>query len=250
MKFGGTSVADAERIKRAAQRIVDKREAGFSVVAVLSARGSTTDELIAMAQALSADPDPREMDMLLSAGERISPRALRDRHQRSRSHRAISLTGLPGRNHDGRLPHQDADHRRPHRDHASAPRSRRTRSCSSRASRASRRRRTSPRSVAAARTRRPSRSPRRSARRVRDLHRRRRRLHRRPADRPGRTQSWPPSHLRRCSEMACPPVRASCNCAPVQYARNHSVRIPLALLSQRQARYGYCSPTQERWSNH
>jgi len=59
MKFGGTSVADAQRIKRAAQRIVSKREAGFRVVAVLSARGSTTDELIAMAQTLSADPDPR-----------------------------------------------------------------------------------------------------------------------------------------------------------------------------------------------
>src|SRR5438309_8732611 len=46
MKFGGTSVADAGRIKRAAQRIVDKRDAGQRVVAVLSARGSTTDELI------------------------------------------------------------------------------------------------------------------------------------------------------------------------------------------------------------
>src|SRR6202161_3548115 len=92
MKFGGTSVADAERIKRAAQRIVDKREAGFSVVAVLSARGKTTDELIAMAQALSADPDPREMDMLLSSGERISC-ALCAIAINDLGHRAISLTG-------------------------------------------------------------------------------------------------------------------------------------------------------------
>jgi aspartate kinase len=92
MKFGGTSVADAERIQRAAQRIVDKREAGFRVVAVLSARGSTTDELIAMAQALSADPDPREMDMLLSAGERISC-ALCAIAINDLGHRAISLTG-------------------------------------------------------------------------------------------------------------------------------------------------------------
>ena len=51
MKFGGTSVADAERIKRAARRIVEKREEGHSVVAVLSARGKTTDELIGMAEA-------------------------------------------------------------------------------------------------------------------------------------------------------------------------------------------------------
>jgi aspartate kinase len=92
MKFGGTSVADAERIQRAARRIVDKREAGFRVVAVLSARGSTTDELIAMAQALSADPDPREMDMLLSAGERISC-ALCAIAINDLGHRAISLTG-------------------------------------------------------------------------------------------------------------------------------------------------------------
>jgi aspartate kinase len=92
MKFGGTSVADAERIKRAARRIVEKREAGYSVVAVLSARGKTTDELIAMAQALSADPDPREMDMLLSAGERISC-ALCAIAINDLGHRAISLTG-------------------------------------------------------------------------------------------------------------------------------------------------------------
>jgi aspartate kinase len=92
MKFGGTSVADAERIKRAARRIVDKREAGASVVAVLSARGKTTDELIAMAQALSTDPDPREMDMLLSSGERISC-ALCAIAINDLGHRAISLTG-------------------------------------------------------------------------------------------------------------------------------------------------------------
>jgi aspartate kinase len=92
MKFGGSSVADAQRIKRAAQRIVDKREAGFSVVAVLSARGSTTDELIAMAEEVSAAPDPREMDMLLSSGERISC-ALCAIAINDLGHRAISLTG-------------------------------------------------------------------------------------------------------------------------------------------------------------
>ncbi len=92
MKFGGTSVADAERIKRAARRIVERREGGASVVAVLSARGKTTDELIALAEEVSAAPDPREMDMLLSAGERISC-ALCAMAIRDLGHRAISLTG-------------------------------------------------------------------------------------------------------------------------------------------------------------
>jgi aspartate kinase len=92
MKFGGTSVADAERIKRAARRIVDVRERGHRVVAVLSARGKTTDELIAMAEEISPAPDPREMDMLLSSGERISC-ALCAMAINDLGHRAISLTG-------------------------------------------------------------------------------------------------------------------------------------------------------------
>ncbi|MDQ6810673.1 MAG: aspartate kinase [Actinomycetota bacterium] len=92
MKFGGTSVADAERIKHAARRIVDKRELGNRVVAVLSARGKTTDELIAMAEEVSQAPDPREMDMLLSSGERISC-ALCAMAIHDLGHRAISLTG-------------------------------------------------------------------------------------------------------------------------------------------------------------
>jgi aspartate kinase len=92
MKFGGTSVADAERIKHAARRIVEKRESGARVVAVLSARGKTTDELIAMAEEVSDVPDPREMDMLLSAGERISC-ALCAMAINDLGHRAISLTG-------------------------------------------------------------------------------------------------------------------------------------------------------------
>src|ERR1700690_3657543 len=92
MKFGGTSVADAQRIVRAARRIVDKRDSGCRVVAVLSARGSTTDELIAMAAEVSDTPDPREMDMLLSTGERISC-ALCAMAIHDLGHRAISLTG-------------------------------------------------------------------------------------------------------------------------------------------------------------
>lgn len=92
MKFGGTSVADAERLKRAAQRIVKKREEGLRVVAVLSARGKSTDELIADAFEISPHPDPREMDMLLSTGERQSC-ALCAMAINDLGHQAISLTG-------------------------------------------------------------------------------------------------------------------------------------------------------------
>ena len=92
MKFGGTSVAGAEQIVRAAQRIVAAREAGSRVVAVLSARGKTTDELTEMAFEISDRPDPREMDMLLSTGERISC-ALCAMAIDDLGHKAISLTG-------------------------------------------------------------------------------------------------------------------------------------------------------------
>jgi aspartate kinase len=92
MKFGGTSVADAERIKRAARRIVQSKEAGNRVVAVLSARGKTTDELMAMAEEVSPHPEPRELDMLLSTGERISC-ALAAMVIKDLGHDAVSLTG-------------------------------------------------------------------------------------------------------------------------------------------------------------
>ncbi|HEX5761828.1 MAG TPA: aspartate kinase [Solirubrobacterales bacterium] len=92
MKFGGTSVAGAEEIKRAARRIVAAREAGSSAVAVLSARGKTTDQLVAQAFEISERPDSREMDMLLSTGERISC-ALCAMAIHDLGHDAISLTG-------------------------------------------------------------------------------------------------------------------------------------------------------------
>jgi aspartate kinase len=92
MKFGGTSVAGAEDIKRAARRVVAARESGKQVIAVLSARGQTTDELVRMAQEVSDRPDAREMDMLLSTGERISC-ALCAMAINDLGHRAISLTG-------------------------------------------------------------------------------------------------------------------------------------------------------------
>ena len=92
MKFGGTSVADAERIKNAARRIVQRAEEGGRVVAVLSARGKHTDELIAAAHEVSPRPHPREMDMLLSTGERVSC-ALAAMAINDLGHEAISLTG-------------------------------------------------------------------------------------------------------------------------------------------------------------
>jgi aspartate kinase len=92
MKFGGTSVAGPEDLKRAASRIVAEREKGNNVVAVLSARGKTTDELLTMASEISDRPSPREMDMLLSTGERISC-ALCAMAIWDLGHQAISLTG-------------------------------------------------------------------------------------------------------------------------------------------------------------
>jgi aspartate kinase len=92
MKFGGTSVADAERIKRAARRIVQSAQEGNSVVAVLSARGKHTDELISLAHEVSPRPHPREMDMLLSTGERVSC-ALAAMVINDLGLEAISLTG-------------------------------------------------------------------------------------------------------------------------------------------------------------
>ena len=92
MKFGGTSVASADDIRRAARRIVEAREQGTPVVAVLSARGQTTDELWAMANEVSERPTAREMDMLLSTGERISC-ALCAMAISDLGHEAISLTG-------------------------------------------------------------------------------------------------------------------------------------------------------------
>ncbi|MBN9139496.1 MAG: aspartate kinase [Micrococcales bacterium] len=89
-KFGGSSVADAESIKRVAKRIVETRKAGNEVVVAVSAMGDTTDELIDLAHQVSPIPDPREMDMLLTTGERISmallAMAIRDMGYEARSY--------------------------------------------------------------------------------------------------------------------------------------------------------------------
>jgi aspartate kinase len=92
MKFGGTSVADAEKLKSVARRLVAGREQGSRVVAVLSAMGSTTDELLDLARQISERPVPRELDMLISVGERISC-ALAAMAIHDLGYEAISLTG-------------------------------------------------------------------------------------------------------------------------------------------------------------
>jgi aspartate kinase len=71
-KYGGSSVADAASVKRVAQRIVDTKRAGHQVVVIVSAMGDTTDDLIDLAEQVSPHPAARELDMLLTAGERIS----------------------------------------------------------------------------------------------------------------------------------------------------------------------------------
>jgi aspartate kinase len=92
MKFGGTSVGDTEKLKRVAQRLVAAREAGAKVVGVLSAMGKTTDELIRLAHEVSPTPHPREYDMLVSTGERIS-NALCAMAIHDLGHEAVSFTG-------------------------------------------------------------------------------------------------------------------------------------------------------------
>ncbi|GGO95274.1 aspartate kinase [Actinomyces gaoshouyii] len=91
-KYGGSSVADIEAIRRVAKRVVATREAGNTVVVVVSAMGDTTDELLDQAAALTATPPAREMDILLSAGERISMALLA---------MAIDELGVPARAYTG-----------------------------------------------------------------------------------------------------------------------------------------------------
>ncbi|HLS93747.1 MAG TPA: aspartate kinase [Microbacterium sp.] len=91
-KFGGSSVADAESIKRVAKRIVDTRRAGNDVVVAVSAMGDTTDDLLDLASAVAPNPAPRELDMLLSSGERISM-ALLAMSIHSMGYEARSFTG-------------------------------------------------------------------------------------------------------------------------------------------------------------
>src|SRR5947208_7880521 len=91
-KYGGSSVADVTRIRRVAERVMETRRAGHDVVVVVSAMGDTTDELLALARKVSPAPHRRELDMLLTAGERISM-ALLSMALDARGIPAVSFTG-------------------------------------------------------------------------------------------------------------------------------------------------------------
>jgi aspartate kinase len=91
-KYGGTSVGDAERVQAVAERVLRAREAGHDVVVVVSAMGETTDELLALANRITPTPEPRELDMLLTAGERIAMSVLAIALN-ARGCRAASYTG-------------------------------------------------------------------------------------------------------------------------------------------------------------
>ena len=91
-KFGGTSVASPERIQKVAQRLIAKKQEGHDVVAVVSAMGKTTDELVALAASVNSSPAKREMDMLLSTGEQVSMALLAMAIQAC-GYQAISYTG-------------------------------------------------------------------------------------------------------------------------------------------------------------
>jgi len=91
-KYGGSSVADVNKIRQVAERVMRTRQAGHEVVVVVSAMGHTTDELLALAKQVSANPDRRELDMLLTTGERVSM-ALLSIAIRELGGEAISFTG-------------------------------------------------------------------------------------------------------------------------------------------------------------
>ncbi len=91
-KYGGSSVADVSRIRQVAARVMETHRAGHDVVVVVSAMGDTTDELLALAKQVSTNPDRRELDMLLTAGERIAM-ALLSMAIRELGGDAISFTG-------------------------------------------------------------------------------------------------------------------------------------------------------------
>lgn len=92
MKFGGSSVADAEKIKNVARCVIETNSIGNKMVVVVSAPGDTTDDLINLAQQITPNPDAREMDMLLSTGEQMSI-ALLAMAIKDKGYKAISLTG-------------------------------------------------------------------------------------------------------------------------------------------------------------
>ena len=210
-KYGGSSVADAEGIKRVARRIVETRKAGHDVVVVVSAMGDTTDELIDLAEQVSPLPSGRELDMLLTAGERISM-ALLAMAIGNLGYQARSFTGSQAGVITDRGARQGPDHRRD-----PGPDPRRPRRGRGRHRRRLPGRLTGHEGHHHARPRRlrhdGGRAGRRAAgRRLRDLHRRRRHLHRRPAASCRPRAGSPASPTRRCSRWPRAAPRC-CTCA-------------------------------------
>ena len=203
MKFGGSSVADTEKIKDVARRLVRAREEGQRVVGVLSAMGDTTDELIRLAHEISPTPAAARVRHAHLGRRADLERALRDGRPRPRP-RGDLAHRLAGRHRHRHRPRQgedrggarDADQRRARRGEDRA-----RRRLPGRLGRLPRRDDARPRRLgpdgrgARGRARR---------RRLRDLHRRRRRLHRRPAHRPRRAASSGRSATRRCSRWRRP----------------------------------------------
>jgi len=113
-KYGGSSVANAALIKNVADRIIRRVQAGDRVIAVVSAMGDSTDDLLQLASSVSDEPDPRELDMLLSTGEQVSV-ALLAMALRAKGQEAIGLTGqqagiiAQGRHNAGRIVRVEAD---------------------------------------------------------------------------------------------------------------------------------------------
>ncbi len=113
-KYGGTSVADADRIRHVAGRIIRRIRAGDQVVAVVSAMGNATDDLLELALQIAPDPDPRELDMLLSTGEQVSV-ALLAMALKTAGQEAVGLTGqqagiiAQGRHSQGRISRVEAE---------------------------------------------------------------------------------------------------------------------------------------------
>jgi len=91
-KYGGTSVADTERIRSVARRVLDQKRAGHDLVVVLSARAGDTDSLLKLGHQMSPNPDPRELDVLLATGEQITV-ALFSMAVKDLGYQAVSMTG-------------------------------------------------------------------------------------------------------------------------------------------------------------
>lgn len=113
-KYGGTSVADADRIRHVAGRVIKRVRAGDQVVVVVSAMGNATDDLLDLALQVAPDPEPRELDMLLSTGEQVSV-ALLAMALKALGQDAVGLTGqqagiiAQGRHYQGRISRVEAD---------------------------------------------------------------------------------------------------------------------------------------------